>query len=83
MHAWTLHLEDRSGQPIADAQITVDGGMPAHGHGLPTEPQVTASLGNGDYRVEGLKFNMPGSWRLTFLIVAKGQEDSAILELQL
>ena len=38
--------------------------MPQHGHGLPTEPAVTAELGDGRYRIEGVKFNMGGWWEL-------------------
>ncbi len=60
MHQWTLHVEMADGQPVEDATITVDGDMPQHGHGLPTKPQVTKYLGNGDYLVEGMKFQMGG-----------------------
>jgi hypothetical protein len=34
--------------------------MPQHGHGLPTQPQVTRELGDGRYLLEGMKFSMPG-----------------------
>ena len=82
-HAWRLHVENMNGQAVGDASITVDGGMPAHGHGLPTVPQVTEYLGNGDYRVEGLRFHMQGRWVVNFAISAGGGEDTATLELQL
>lgn len=55
-----------NGEPIDGAAITVDGGMPQHGHGLPTKPRVTRSLGDGRYEIGGLKFNMGGWWVLTF-----------------
>jgi hypothetical protein len=42
-----------NGEPVENATIAVDGDMPEHGHGLPTCPQVTKYLGNGDYLVEG------------------------------
>jgi len=76
MHQWTLHVETADGQPVEDATITVDGDMPQHGHGLPTRPQVTENLGNGDYLVEGLKFQMGGWWVMDFVITANGQSDS-------
>ena len=41
IHAWTVHLTNGDGQALDGAQITVDGGMPQHGHGLPTSPQET------------------------------------------
>lgn len=72
---WTLHVETPAGEPVTDATISVDGDMPQHGHGLPTRPQVTQHLGNGDYRVEGLKFHMPGWWVMDFVITAGGQTD--------
>jgi len=60
IHAWTIHVATLDNRPITDAAITVDGDMPQHGHGLPTRPQVTKHLGNGDYLVEGMKFQMGG-----------------------
>src|SRR5262245_38384975 len=58
MHKWTLHVETSDGQLVENAIISVDGDMPEHGHGLPTRPQVTQYLGDGDYLVEGIKFQM-------------------------
>ena len=76
MHQWTLHVETADGQPVENATITIDGDMPQHGHGLPTSPQVTENLGNGDYRVEGLKFQMGGWWVMDFVITTQGQSDT-------
>lgn len=81
IHAWTLHLEAADGQPLQAAQITVDGGMPQHGHGLPTSPQVTTNLGNGDYLVEGMKFQMPGWWVVNFHITTDGKTDTLTFNL--
>jgi hypothetical protein len=75
MHTWTLHLEDKAGSPVENAEITVEGDMPAHGHGLPTEPRVTEYLGNGDYLVEGMQFQMGGEWYVEFTIAADGATD--------
>src|SRR5215212_8750986 len=33
-------IADASGRPVEDATITIDGGMPEHGHGLPTRPRM-------------------------------------------
>ena len=75
MHTWTLHIEDASGQPVEGAEISVNGDMPQHGHGLPTQPRITQDLGNGDYLVEGLRFQMGGWWVMDFTIQANGQSD--------
>ena len=76
MHTWTLHLETAAGDPLEGAAISVDGDMPAHGHGLPTQPRVTTYLGDGDYVVEGMQFQMGGEWFVQFEISAPGVEDS-------
>jgi hypothetical protein len=57
--------------------------MPEHDHGLPTAPQVTRYLGNGDYLVEGIKFLMNGWWQMSFLITAGEQRDSVTFNLVL
>ncbi len=68
MHEWTVRVETADGDPVEDAEIIVDGGMPAHDHGLPTQPRVTEYLGDGDYRVRGLRFHMRGAWQVRFEI---------------
>ena len=83
MHSWTLHVETADGQPVENATILVDGGMPQHGHGLPTAPQVTEYLGNGDYRVEGMKFQMGGWWEVRFDITAGDLNDTVTFNLTL
>lgn len=83
IHTWILHVETPGGQPVENAQILVDGDMPQHGHGLPTRPQVTQYLGNGDYQVEGVKFHMPGWWIMEFDITANGQTDHVTFNLRL
>ena len=83
IQSWTLHVEKADGQPVENATITVDGDMPQHGHGLPTRPQVTRYLGNGNYKVEGLKFHMPGWWVMDFGVTANGQTDQVRFNLLL
>jgi len=68
MHAWQVKLESPAGAPITHARIKVDGGMPQHGHGLPTRPQVTRELPNGTYLIEGMKFSMTGWWEIKLAI---------------
>jgi hypothetical protein len=82
LHTWIVHVETSDGEPIDDATVVIDGGMPEHNHGMPTQPLVTA-LGNGDYRVEGMKFQMPGWWTITVSVDAAGQQDRATFNLVL
>ena len=83
LHAWTLHVARPDGTPITGATIKVDGDMPQHGHGLPTRPRVTRELGNGDYLVEGVKFQMGGWWVMDFEVTAAGRTDRVRFNLQL
>ena len=83
LHRWTLHLETAGGAPVDGCTITVDGGMPQHGHGLPTKPRVTRSLGNGDHLVEGMKFNMGGWWVVKFAVAGEAGRDSVVFNLKL
>jgi hypothetical protein len=83
LQRWTLHMETATGAPIDSAVVTVDGGMPQHGHGLPTKPRVTRALGNGDHLVEGLKFNMGGWWVVKFRVNAAAGNDSLVFNVKL
>jgi hypothetical protein len=83
LHAWTLHVDRADGTPVTDATIAVDGDMPQHLHGLPTRPRVTRHLGNGDYLLEGVKFQMGGWWVMDFDITAGGRTERVRFNLQL
>lgn len=83
LQRWTLHLETAPGVPVDRATVAVDGGMPQHGHGLPTRPRVTRALGNGDHLVEGIKFNMGGWWVMKFRVSSAAGDDSVVFNLKL
>jgi len=82
-HAWTLRIETDDGSPVTDADIAIDGGMPEHNHGFPTAPRVTENLGEGDYLLEGMRFNMGGVWVLTLEVRSGGQSDTVTFEFEL
>ncbi len=68
LQAWQVKLTSPAGVPVPNARIKVDGGMPQHGHGLPTRPQVTRELPGGGYLIEGMKFSMTGWWEIKLAI---------------
>ena len=68
IHSWKVKLSTPDGTPVSHARISVDGGMPQHGHGLPTRPQVTRELADGTYLLEGMKFSMTGWWEIKLAI---------------
>jgi putative intracellular protease/amidase len=76
-------VTDASGRPIEGLSISVDGGMPEHGHGLPTQPRVRRDLGGGVYEIEGLRFNMGGWWTLKLAIDSPAGADSVTFNLSL
>ena len=83
LHQWVVEVHDRNDQPVAPALVEVAGGMPGHGHGLPTQPQMTKDLGNGRYLIEGMKFNMDGKWLIKLRITTPELRDTAEFELMI
>lgn len=76
-------ITDDAGRPMDDLAIAVGGGMPQHGHGLPTRPRVTRALGDGLYEIEGVRFNMGGWWELTLSITTAAGPDVVTFNLDL
>jgi hypothetical protein len=83
LHSWNIQIVTADGTPVDSAKITVDGGMPQHGHGLPTKPLVTKQLGDGKHLVEGMKFNMGGWWVVTFQVAGAQGSDVVTFNLKL
>ncbi len=68
MHNWYVSFKTKNGKLFIPGQVSIDGGMPAHGHGLPSEPRFTRAIDKGKLLLSGVLFNMRGEWeiRLTF-----------------
>lgn len=78
IHSWVIHIETADGIPVTNATVFVHGGMPVHRHGFPVQPRVKKHLGNGDYLVKGIKFNMIGDWEIRININEKTRRDRAV-----
>lgn len=74
---WTILVRSAAGDPIEGADVLIEGGMPQHGHGLPTAPRVTRQLGQGGYLVEVVKFSMTGWWTFTVRVDGSLGRDEA------
>jgi YtkA-like len=71
------------GEAVEGAEMAVDGGMPQHGHGLPTKPRMTKRLGEGRYEIEGVRFNMGGWWEFRLSITGAAGADRVTFNLAL
>ena len=71
------------GHAVDGATIAIDGGMPQHGHGLPTQPRVTRNLGGGLYEIAGVRFNMGGWWQFSLDITSSVGSDKVTFNLDL
>lgn len=83
LHSWIATVTKPDGGAVDDAVLAVGGGMPQHGHGLPTEPRATGHLGEGRYRIEGVRFNMGGWWVLRFDIASPSGSDEVEFNISL
>ena len=76
-------IQDQWEAPVAGAIVSVDGGMPQHHHGLPTQPRVTKDYGDGRYLIEGMKFSMSGWWEIKLKIDGAQGADNVTFNLVL
>mgnify|MGYP002640654032 FL=1 len=83
MHSWHIRVLDRDDEILELEELNVFGGMPEHDHGLPTQPEVTRRLDNGDYLLKGVRFHMQGHWELQIEFQYAGVDDTAIIDFDL
>ena len=65
---------------------TVDAFMPAHGHGMNYEPEVSQLAGGAGetrYLAEGLLLHMPGTWQWSLKFDVNGQQETLEAEITL
>jgi len=82
IHNWIVNVTT-NGEPVANAKLAIEGGMPAHDHGMPTRPRVTEELGDGNYQLSGMRFHMQGDWEISIEIAADGKTDTVVVMLTL
>jgi hypothetical protein len=63
--------------PASDGLVLkLDADMPAHRHGMHTQPEVVP-LGGPNYRVDGMLFHMSGEWVVTVDVTSSGKTERA------
>lgn len=83
IHQWVLHIETADGEAVNSAALELEGGMPLHDHGLPTNPIATEYLGDGNYLIEGVRFHMMGDWEITLEISQGDITETAVIYLNI
>lgn len=73
---WRIRVETPDGRPVAISTLHVAGGMPEHGHGLPTQPAIKSGGRPGEFVISGLQFNMPGWWEVSLFVADRHRDDS-------
>ena len=77
-----LRVKSNDDSPLGDVAVTVDAGMPEHGHGMNVEPAVT-SVGGNTFRIDNMMFHMSGRWEVYFDITRDGLTSRAQDEITL
>jgi len=75
IHSWRISIKDSKGSAVTDADTVIDITMPEHLHGMTTIPVISRLEQPGEYLVEGIKFHMPGWWRLNLDISSGAKRD--------
>ena len=83
MHSWRIKVLDSESEPVTNASISVEGGMPDHDHGLPTRPRITSEIRPGTYLMQGIRFHMPGKWECKFVITTGTRQEIGLAEFEL
>lgn len=63
-----LQIQPRPGT-AAPSSVQVDADMPAHGHGMNTQPEVIQKDAL-HYRIKGMLFHMTGEWSVSVTVSA-------------
>lgn len=74
-----LSVTDPDGVPATGASIEVEPWMPHHGHGTESVPVVT-ELGEGEYEVANVVYNMSGMWELRTELTTPEHSDRVVLD---
>jgi hypothetical protein len=57
-------------------KVAVDADMPAHRHGMHTQPVIT-DQGDNTYQIDGMLFHMSGEWVITVEVTGDGEPEQA------
>ncbi|HUQ80738.1 MAG TPA: FixH family protein [Gemmatimonadaceae bacterium] len=78
---WTVDVRTANDTPVEGATLALERWMPDDSLVLATHPRVTANLGGGRYRIEGLVLDRRGWWNVKLQISAATGTDSLAFNL--
>ncbi len=78
---WTVKVETAAGAPVEDVALALESWMPDDDAVPATHPRVTRYLGDGRYRVEGLRLDRRGWWNVRLQIARPNNTDSLAFNL--
>ena len=78
---WTVDVRTAKGAPVERARLAIESWMPDHERMGATAAHVTAYLGDGRYRVEGLRLDRRGWWNVRLTVAAPSATDSLAFNL--
>jgi len=78
---WTVQVQTATSRMVDDATLALESWMPDDESVPATHPRVTQYLGNGRYRVEGLRFDRRGWWNVKLQVSAPNGTDSLAFNL--
>jgi hypothetical protein len=77
---WTIEIQTASGTHAPNASLALESWMPDDERVVAMHPRVT-ELGDGRYRVDGLRFDRHGWWNVKLAISAAAGTDSLAFNL--
>lgn len=79
-NSWLVQINQTASgaAPLEGATLQVTPFMPAHQHGSPIQPVITAMPDAGQYQLDKVNLWMPGVWETTIRATAGAQTDSAV-----
>ena len=78
---WTVKVETAAGTPVDDATLSLESWMPDDERVAALHPRVTRYVGDGRYRVDGLRFDRRGWWNVRLQVARTGSTDSLAFNL--
>ena len=78
---WTVEVRTAAGTPVENAALALESWMPDDARVNATRPRATRYLGDGRYRVDGLRLDQHGWWNVRLEIAASVGTDSLAFNL--